>query len=118
MDPITLAIVGALASLSQTAIKDAYQGIKALIQKKYGSDSKAAKAVNDLEANPKSEGRKAVLNEELVSAGAGKDVELAAQAQNLLRLLKDLPATSVTVEQSVKGDKNIFSGTGNVTVKK
>jgi hypothetical protein len=126
MDPITTSLVAAIsagvASAGQdvliNAIKDGYAGIKALIIKKYGKDSSINKAVESLEEKPDSAGRRAVLEEEVEAAGANQDDELVIASRELLEKIKELPRTYTNVSQTVTGDKNIFSGTGDVRVQK
>ncbi|MGB3691787.1 MAG: hypothetical protein WA896_02595 [Spirulinaceae cyanobacterium] len=45
MDPITTAIVAALAALSKDAIKDGYNALKSTLKKKFGSESDLVDAV-------------------------------------------------------------------------
>jgi hypothetical protein len=85
MDPISLIvtalITGAAAALKPTtehAIKDAYAGLKALIQRKYGHVDVAM-----LETDPASKARQAVVKEDLEKTGAGQDEELLRQAKAL-----------------------------------
>ncbi len=86
MDPICIIVMalvsGAAAALKPTteqAIKDAYTGIKELIQGKFGHVDVAL-----LEEKPTSKARQAVVQEDLESAGAGQDTTLLAQAKALL----------------------------------
>ena len=91
MDPITLAITSALGAgalgaarkVAGNAIGDAYDALKSLLKKKFGSDSEAVKAVDSLEAKPESEGRKQTLSEELETAKADKDPEIVKAAERL-----------------------------------
>jgi hypothetical protein len=116
MDPITVAIIAALANLSQSVIKDAYTALKVAIAQKCGVDSDLLQAIDKLEGKPDSAGRKEVLREEVAAAKADKDPELTKLAETLLGKLKDLPNGQTVITQTVKGDRNIFSGTGDVTV--
>ena len=52
MDPITTAIVTAIAAVSSSAIKDSYSALKALLKKKFGEKNDLVEAVNKLEAKP------------------------------------------------------------------
>ena len=65
MDPITTAVVAAIPALAsdllKSPIKDAYEGLKAVIRRKWGNGSPIAKSVDALEASPKSEGQATVL---------------------------------------------------------
>ncbi|MFL5539719.1 MAG: hypothetical protein ACJ8J0_12040 [Longimicrobiaceae bacterium] len=118
MDPITTAITAALAHLGAAAVKDAYAGLKALLVRKFGADSKVTEAVDGVEARPESEGRKAVLAEELAAAGAGDDEEIVRAARALAAAVEAHGGPAVSVQQNVQGDGNVFSGTGNVTVQR
>jgi|GEM_PF-3151447 len=84
MDPISTAIMAALASgaASRTtesevgAIVEAYQKFKSVLRVKFGADSDLIDALEKLEQKPTSIGRREVLLEEVASAGADKDREL------------------------------------------
>ena len=118
MDPVTL-IVTALATGAAAAAKDiggdavkgAFNGLKALIAKKFGSKPDVAEAVSKVEQKPESEGRKETLKEELQAAGADQDQELLAQVKAFLKLLEEkgvptgvnLSASNVTATASQGG---------------
>ena len=111
MDPITSAIVVALPALAtdmvSSAVKDAYAGLKSLIAHKFGATSGVAKSVEDLEANPKSQGRAMVLSEHIEEAKAPSDTEIMAAVSKLVEALaKDKAAgqSSVHVQATMSGD--------------
>ncbi len=86
MDPINLIVsalvLGASAGLKPTAenlIKDAYAGLKTLIQRKYADVS-----VSVLEKNPASGLRQEVLSQDLAKADVGEDEEVLSKAIELL----------------------------------
>ncbi len=90
MDPITIVVAalagGAAAGLKPTAekvVKDAYSGLKALIQRKYGNVN-----IEALEKKPGSELKRGSLEEDLTDAGAEADSELLDQAKILLDIVK------------------------------
>jgi hypothetical protein len=118
METILAAIVGALAKLAEPAIKDGYDALKALFRRKTGEKSPVLKAVENLEEDPGSKGRRLTLEEDLAKAGLERDEEVLRAAQALLEKLGGQMAGAVTVTQTVTGSENIFSGTGNVTVHK
>jgi disulfide oxidoreductase YuzD len=91
MDPITTAILAALAKLAEPAIKDSYEGLKAIIVRKFGTHHEIVRAVDNLEKKPDSAGRKETLKEEIVGSGAVADTELLAAANSLLARLKEPP---------------------------
>ena len=69
-----------------------------------------------LEQNPDSAGRRETLKEELAATKADADEEIVAAAQALLDAIKTLPGGEQTINQTVTGDHNIFSGSGNITI--
>ena len=84
MEPITTSIVtalvaGAVAGLKPTVsqvIKDGYEGLKALIKRKYSQVS-----IDQLEAEPTSTARRAVVEEDLQKTNAEKDPEVLAAGE-------------------------------------
>lgn len=86
MDPISIIVMalvtGAATALKPTteqAIKDAYAGLKGLIQRKFGRVN-----VTVLETDPASKMRQGVIKEDLEKAGAAQDEELLRTAKALL----------------------------------
>ena len=96
MDPITAAIVaavsagaiGGLTEISKTALTDAYGKLKALLVKKFGKESDVVQAVEQVEAKPASDARKALLAEEVTAVKADQDSELRELAQALQQVLQ------------------------------
>ena len=92
MDPITTAIVTALATnLGKDAIKDGYEALKAAIKKKFGSESDLVDAVDKLEKSPEREDRKATLKTEVEIAKVNNDSDIIQLAQDLLDKIKEHP---------------------------
>lgn len=129
MDPVTIIltalVAGAAAGLKPTAeqvVKDAYEGIKALIKRKY-----ARVSVDNLEGDPASEARKSVVREDLQKANAGEDAELLVQAQAVLDAVRQhapeaAAAVGVSIEELEAGsvhvrDITVSTGTG-VSIRK
>ena len=108
MDPVTLAVIAAIAAglakgagdVAQTAVADAYRGLKQLLARKFGGGSDVVKAIDDAEAKPESEARKSVLREEVEASGAGSDPEIIAAAERLLQQLGG-PAGGDNVQQAI-----------------
>ena len=97
LQTIVLAVAtGAAAALEATAsqaVKDAYTALKAYLQRNY-----QAADVAQLEKQPASLKRRAVLEEELGETTAATDCELVAQAQRLLELIaSDAPAAAQVI---------------------
>ena len=99
MDPITTAIVAALAAgvaasakeVGKKVIVDAYDALKTTLKKKFGPDSDLAEAVETLEKKPESAGRQTTVQEEVAAAKAAGDPELQELAQALIKALKSTP---------------------------
>lgn len=128
MDPVSMIVMalatGAAAALKPTAeaaIKDAYAGIKTLIQRKY-----APVSIELLEADPASGPRQDVVKEDLARADAGKDEEVLREAKALLDAIQRqdpdaAQVVGVTLED-IKGAslrlENIISAGHGVSVKR
>jgi hypothetical protein len=122
MDPITTAIVAALPALASdmvaSAVEDAYAGLKSLSARKFGAKGAVAKAVDDLEANPKSKGQAVVLSEHVTRANAPADAEIMAAVDKLVEALKANAAPpAVHLEATMTGSvgaQNVSIGSLNV----
>ena len=86
MEPLSLIltalVAGIAAGLQPTAtqaVKDAYQGVKELIRRKYAKVS-----IDMLENDPADEARQGIVKKDLQQAGADGDQELLHAAQALL----------------------------------
>ncbi len=100
MEPIT-AIVTALAlgaataakDVGSQAVKDAYEGLKALITSHYPKVS-----VVQLEQRPESKSRRGVVEEDLQANNAADDTELVMAARELIDLIqKHSPGAAAAV---------------------
>ncbi len=117
MDVITTAIIAALAAVSKDAIKDSYNAFKSALQEKFGVESKVVGAVKELEDNPDSKARQAVLQEEVGKANVNDDKEIVQLAQDLLDKLKSEPEGQQIINQSVSNVKYAAtSGTGTASI--
>lgn len=111
MDPITMIVLalaaGAAAGLkpsAEQAIKDAYAGVKALIQRKYAKVDLAS-----LERKPESEAKRESVREDLDDAGAGKDQELLDKVNALLETLeKQAPDSAAAIGIDLREVKAAF----------
>ena len=113
---LALGAAGALKDVAGQGIKDAYAGLKALIQRKY-----AQVPLAQLEAKPDSKARRDVVEEELTAAGAVHDEELLQQVKAMLDAVQQqAPETAAAIGidlEEVKGAALriadvIASGTG------
>jgi hypothetical protein len=127
VDPITAAIIAAISSgmaeVGKEGVLDAYKALKSLLSRKFGSHSQVIKAVEDLEHNPSSQARTAVLQEEVAKAKADQDPDLRRAAYSLYQQVNQ---SSVSRSNQVAyGNRNVqqqagqnayhVSGRGNVT---
>jgi hypothetical protein len=121
MDPVTI-IVTALAAgavdafkpAATEAVKDAYGKLKSMLINKFGRDSDVGEAVQKVEDKPDSEGRKALLEEELTAVQDKLDVE-PKLAQELLKLTS-YHANLTGDGTIVQGQGNIVAGSGGVSI--
>jgi hypothetical protein len=123
MDPITTAIVAALPALAtemvSSTVKDAYTSFKSIIARKFGATSAVAKSIDDLEANPKSEGRAKVLAEHVEESKVASDTEILAAVKKLVEALKydkTSRASSLNTHATVTGGVVGVAGAQNVSV--
>jgi hypothetical protein len=122
MDPITLIltalVAGAAASVQATAgeaVKDAYAGLKTLLQRKFAGKPVAEKALTEYERNP--DIWKALLTQELQETKADQDQDIIVAAQQLIQLdqLGNRKYTNITfsgpAQGTVIGDRNTITQT-------
>ncbi len=123
MDPIALTVsaiaLGAKAGLKDTAkkvVSDAYDGVKRLIQRKFQSVD-----LNLIEQDPQSKRQRAVIEEDLLAAGADKDEELLQLVSELILIVEThapsaAQAVGIILEDakaaSIRISNVIASGTG------
>lgn len=116
MEPVSTAIIAALGMLTQKAVQDAYEGLKSVLIKKFGGSSELVATAESLEKNPESAGRRETLKEEIAATRADADEEVVAAARALIEAIKSQPGGEQTINQTVTGDHNVFSGSGNITI--
>jgi len=108
MDPVTTAIIAALSAgassattdVAKKAISDGYDGLKALLKKKFGIGSDVVAALEKLESKPDSAGRQQVMVEELSGTDAATDAELLGAATTLLDQIESQPGGSHHVQMA------------------
>jgi hypothetical protein len=92
MEPITSAILAALPALAtdtvKSTVKDAYEGLKAVIRRKWGDTGPITKAITSLEEDPNSKAQAAVLEEKVLAAKAAEDAEVVQALHGLVEQLK------------------------------
>jgi hypothetical protein len=111
MDPVTTAILAVLPALAsdtlQSAVKDAYDGLKAVIRRKWGESAPISKAIAAIEEDPDSKAQKAVLEEKVEAVKAAQDPEVARALQKLVEQMK---AHDIGGETVAKIQFNISGG--------
>ena len=124
MDPITAALVAALAAgvlsgtteVGKNLLVDAYNSLKTRLKQKFGEQSRVVKSVAFLEESPDSEASKGLVHEAVVGAKADQDPELHQAAQDVLAQVRAQPG-GVQYIQNVTGDYNASAqGGGSATV--
>jgi hypothetical protein len=116
MDPITGAIIAAItAGVSKTGenlVVDAYNGLKELLRRKFGQHGDIVQAIEGVESKPDSPGRRTMLQEEIATAGASQDPDIARAAAELLEKISARPGGAQHV-QSVIGNYNAQADRGS-----
>lgn len=119
MEPISIiiaALVAGAAKAAGDAAPDAYQGLKALIKRKFAGEQKAEMVLEEHESDP--ETYEKPLRKKLEEAKADKDEEILAAAQNLLDKIKKQPGGEQFINQITISHVKYAatSGSGNATV--
>lgn len=123
MDPITNAILAVLPGLASdtltSAIKDAYNGLKAVIKRKWGENAHITKALDDLESDPSSKGRTAVLAEKVEQTKADQDPDVLEALKGLMAQLEahGVKEAGTSVQFTMTGGTvQGVAGAGKVTI--
>jgi hypothetical protein len=92
MDPITTAILAVLPALAsdmvKSGVKDAYEGLKAVIRRKWGDAAPISKAIAAIEQDPNSKAQAAVLEEKVGAVKAAEDAEVMKALHQLIEQMK------------------------------
>jgi hypothetical protein len=106
MEPISLILaalgVGATKIVGEVAL-DAYNGLKALIKRKFESQGKSDSVTILDKYEQKPEKTKALLEDELTEAGADKDEEIIKLAQKLMEQLHPQEAAEGKFSVQISG---------------
>jgi hypothetical protein len=122
MDPITTAITAVLPSLASDTLKDAvksaYEGLKAVIRRKWGERAPIINAIKAMEEDPTSKAQVGVLAEKVEAAKANEDTDVMKAVQELVTVLKahDLGGEAVAHIQLniMGGNQTGIIGAGSV----
>src|SRR5580700_1024967 len=93
MEPISAAIIAAVQALAssdevKSGVKDAYEGLKAVIRRKWGEAAPISKAITAIEEDPSSKAQAAVLEEKVAAVKASDDAEVAQALRQLVEQMK------------------------------
>ena len=121
MDPISLILSALATGAAKTAgsvAQDAYNGLKALIKRKFDSQGKSGSVTILDKYEEKPEKTKPLLEDELIEAGVDKDEEIIKLAQKLLEKLSPQEAAEGRFNIQISGGKVqglTQQNTGNIT---
>jgi hypothetical protein len=108
MDPLSLILTALTTGMQATAsdvVKDAYAGLKTLIQRKFAGKPEAEMALAKHEEKPNV--WKAPLTEGLQETGVDQDQDIIVAAQRLIQLAQvhmgDKKSITITIEGPVQG---------------
>jgi hypothetical protein len=108
MDPITSTIVSALSVMGseflKSSVKDSYDELKAVIRNKWGATAPLTKAVEELQANPNSQGQKLVLEERVADTKAAEDGDVMQAVTKLVAKLKEHSSATMSGRDTFVGD--------------
>jgi hypothetical protein len=113
MDPITTAVVAALPALAsdvaKSAVKDAYDALRAIIRGRWGETSPVAKAVDALESDPTSGEQARAFEEKIADIKATEDPDVMKALAKLVVSLEKTDtrgSASTQINLSVQGGNN------------
>ncbi|MBF0190355.1 MAG: hypothetical protein HQL99_04310 [Magnetococcales bacterium] len=93
MDPISTAIITAIPAIAGKVggqmVSDAYDALKGKIKQLFGEQHAVVTALQGVEQNPASDGRKLTLQEEIAASGLDRDAEIMKLASALSELMKN-----------------------------
>jgi hypothetical protein len=105
MDPVTTAILAALASgggkVTEKLIVDAYEGLKSMIRRKVAGDSKVVEAITNLESEPDFGPHKMALEERIKGAKADQDPDIVKAAQTVLDQVNAQPEGAQHIQNAI-----------------
>ena len=110
MEPITTAIIAALAKLSEKAVSDGYVALKALLKRKFGEQSDIVVAAEKLEQSPESDAWKAVLEEQAKKPEVSQDEDFRNAVNDLLERLGETSGAAGTKVEVTLRDQATAQG--------
>ena len=123
MDPITTAIIATLPALAsdlvKSSVRDAYDGLKSVIRRKWGATSPIAKSIDAMETKHDSEHEATVLAQNVATANATADADVMKALAKLVDELKKAGISSeagANISTEIGGDAKGIIGSHNVSV--
>lgn len=127
MEPISLIltalVAGAVAAskdVAEKGVKDAYEGLKALIKKRFTEQGNPDSSTILDKYEQKPEKTKALLEDELLESGLDKlekDDEIIKLAQSILNQVKEQPGGQKIINQNISNVKYAAtSGSGSASI--
>ncbi len=111
MDAITAAVLAVLPHLAtetlSNVVRDAYEGLKGVIRRKFGETAPLPRAISDLETDPQSKARVAVLSEKVADSKATEDSDIKAA---LITLTEHLSSAGLSSDTSGGVHVNVSRG--------
>jgi hypothetical protein len=112
---------GAGEAVGALGVQYAFRKLRDLLKRKGGNEEQVVDAVDELVAEPESEGRKMLLAEKLEAARADEDPELRSAARELLDAVKAQPGGEQHVANTMTAVGKYIAqagpgGTANVSV--
>ena len=127
MEPISLIltalVAGAVAAskdVAEKGVKDAYEGLKAMIKKRFTEQGNPDSSTILDKYEQKPEKTKALLEDELLESGLDKlekDDEIIKLAQSILNQVKEQPGGQKIINQNISNVKYAAtSGSGSASI--
>lgn len=104
MDIVTSALLAGVTHLGKKSIDDAYNGIKAVLKKKFGN-RKLTESIDDLESNPISRVYQKKVRDEIEMVQANMDNEIIDAARYLLKIINSQETSKNMFVQNAQGSR-------------
>lgn len=122
MDAVIAILVNTLSSKVVGAIPATLSAVwtkfRTHLSGKLGPDHIVTEILDEMEEKPDDEGNQESLKEELANIDIQSDPQLVALLNEMMEELKKMPGgyAGPSVTQTVTGNSNIFSGTGDISI--
>lgn len=113
MEIIAAALVAAIAKMAEPAVKDAYEGLKALIKRRFQGNAQIEGALTGIEEDPETWSKP--LDQALQKANAASDQEIVEAAQKLQQTLQNVGVSINVSGNQQRGSHNVQQNIGQMT---